>query len=226
MAGYITYWSKEHVGDLKRAGDAGPLSVIYGGPHTAMPSIVSLKVGDVVYPVTIQNGTLCVMARMRVEKVEPALDYLLRETGQQYSALIPEDTAIEEACRQRNSGDPASCFWLAGAKRVNSRKDLPAHITRVVTLEEQQEKPHKFHQVPHMCCAERAASGTGNEIRPRPLPVECLPDLRFGPTKALQKALRLNKKGGPMTASLSGFIRKMSAETQERFESLFAEEEP
>ena len=81
MAGYITYWSREHIRRLERAGDGGPLSVVYGGPHTAMPSIASLKAGDVIYPVTIRDGTLCVMARMGVETVEPALDYLMREVG-------------------------------------------------------------------------------------------------------------------------------------------------
>lgn len=48
MAGYITYWSREHIRRLERAGDGGPLSVVYGGPHMAMPSIASLKAGDVI----------------------------------------------------------------------------------------------------------------------------------------------------------------------------------
>ena len=37
MTGYITFWSKEHVRSLEKAGDRGPLSVIYGG-HYATPT--------------------------------------------------------------------------------------------------------------------------------------------------------------------------------------------
>ena len=221
MAGYITYWSKDHIKDLQKAGDTGPLSVILGSHHTAMPSIAGVRVGDTIYPVTIQGGTLAVMARMRVEKIEPAFDYLLRETGSPMSALIPEDTAIEKKHVQRNSGEESSWFWMAGAEYVNSRKALPERITRVVTLEEQSDKPHKRHQEPHTCCAKLAASGRGSEIRPRLLPPERLPDLRFGPSRAKEKPLRLGKDGGPTVVSLSGFIRKMSEETQAVFEALF-----
>ena len=35
MAGYITFWSKEHIKELQKAKDIGPLSVIYGSFKTA-----------------------------------------------------------------------------------------------------------------------------------------------------------------------------------------------
>lgn len=28
MSGYMTFWSKEHIRDMKKAGDIGPLTVI------------------------------------------------------------------------------------------------------------------------------------------------------------------------------------------------------
>lgn len=95
MAGFITYWPKEYVKNLKKAGDTGELSVIFGSHHTKMPSISSVKVGDVIYPVTLAKGTLCIMAKMPVEHIESAFDYLLRETGQIHSALVPDGYALE-----------------------------------------------------------------------------------------------------------------------------------
>lgn len=94
MAGFITYWPKEYVKHLAKQGDRGPFKVVYGGPHLKMPYISSVKVGDAVFPVSIQNKTLAVMARLKVEKVEPAFDYLMRETGRRRSALVPEGIAV------------------------------------------------------------------------------------------------------------------------------------
>lgn len=79
MAGFITYWSKEQVGKLKKEKDNGPISVIFGSAHTKMPSIKSVKEGDIIYPVTVSGGTLCVLARLPVEKIEPTYEYLIRE---------------------------------------------------------------------------------------------------------------------------------------------------
>lgn len=74
----------------------GPIRVVLGSIHTKMPSIANIKVGDVIYPVTLEDGTLTVMARLPVEKVEYAFDYLLRETGEYNGALVPEGVAVEE----------------------------------------------------------------------------------------------------------------------------------
>lgn len=90
MAGYITYWPREQVKKLQKEKDEGPVTVIFGSAHTKMPSIKSVKLGDVIYPVTIMDGLLYVMGRMPVEKIEPAYDYLVRELGNRCSALTPE----------------------------------------------------------------------------------------------------------------------------------------
>lgn len=96
MSGYIVYWPKEQIRKLKKAKDTGPIRVVLGSVHTKMPSIASVKVEDVIYPVTLENGLLYVMARLPVEKVESAFDYLLRETGDRHAALIPPGVAYEE----------------------------------------------------------------------------------------------------------------------------------
>ena len=46
MAHYIVYWPQDWVQELKKAGDTGPIKVVFGSIHSRMPSIVSIKVGD------------------------------------------------------------------------------------------------------------------------------------------------------------------------------------
>lgn len=68
MSGYIVYWPQEQVRKLKKMKDTGPICVILGSVHTKMPSVAKVKAGDVIYPVTLEKGTLFVMARLPVEK--------------------------------------------------------------------------------------------------------------------------------------------------------------
>lgn len=218
MAGFMTYWSKEYIRALKKAGDSGPLSVIFGSHHTKMPSISSVRVGDVIYPVTLADGTLHVMAKLPVEKIEVAFDYLMRETGGVHSALVPDGFAIQHKYHAGGT------FYLTNTEKYEREEDLPEE-TNVLILEELEEKTHKFHQEPQTCCAALAASGTcGSIIKARPLPSEAIPELKFGPTRSKQKALRLDKNGIPTIVSLSGSVRRMSEETQRIFESVFSNE--
>ena len=90
MAGYMVYWPQDRVQELKRAKDNGPIKVVFGSIHSRMPAITSVKVGDIVFPVTLMNKKLYVMARLPVEHREPAYDYLVRELGNSCGALVPE----------------------------------------------------------------------------------------------------------------------------------------
>lgn len=188
MAGFITYWPKEQIRELKKNKDNGPIQVVFGSIHTKMPSIKCVKEGDVIYPVTVSDGTLCVVARLPVEKIEPAYEYLVRELGNPCGALIPED------------------------KDWNWREYYGKAPV----------KPHSCHQRLFNCCSETAAvSAHGSSIELRPIPKEKLPQLMFGPTKAKQKPMLLDKNGSPKVISISSNVRKMSEETQELFDSLF-----
>ena len=229
MAGYVTFWSKEHVRTLERAGDNGPLSVIYGGPHTRMPSIAAVKPGDVIYPVSIRGGVLCAMARLEVETVEPALEYLMREVGRPAGAIVPKGVALERTGRGaenlldgRELDFSRSVFALSDGTWLKQGEALPQDLIKVYTRAHYIDRPHRRHQEPQTCCAELAASGRGSSIGPRPLPAEALPELRFGSSKSREKPLKLNRDGVPTPASLSGFVRKMSPETWDLFEKLFA----
>lgn len=214
----MTYWSKDYMKRLHIAGDHGALSVIFGSHHTSMPSISSVKVGDVIYPVTLAEGTLCIIARLPVEKIETGFNYLMRETGQIHSALVPDGFALE------HTYTAGGVFYMTNAGKYEDRDDLPKGTKRLIP-QELKEKPHKYHQEPQSCCAALAASGAhGSMITVRPLPLEVLPELRFGPAKSEKKPLKLNKNEVPIVSTLSGFLRCMSADTQRIFESVFANE--
>lgn len=90
MPGYMVYWPQDRVNEIQKAGDVGPIKVILGSIHSRMPSIASIKEGDVVFPVTLINKHLYIMARLPVEHREKAYDYLVRELGNQCSALVPD----------------------------------------------------------------------------------------------------------------------------------------
>lgn len=216
MSGYITFWSKDYVKEIEKHKDNGPFCVVYGSSHTRMPYISSLKVGDIIYPVAIREKTLCVMARLPIEVMEPAYDYLMRETGNYFDCLIPDGVLIQsqEIYGEFNIFKDGSGY--------TDKITLPNNFHTVIQKEDLKIKPHKFHQEPITCCANMAASGkNGSLIEPRLIPFERVPTLLFGKTKSSQKPLKFDRNGNLTSLSLSGFIRKMSDETFEVFEELF-----
>ena len=229
MAAYMTYWPGEQLRALKKAGDTGPIRVVLGSIHSKMPSIESVQVGDIIYPVTVIKGTLCVLARLPVEKKEPAFDYLIRETGQRWSALIPSGVACWEEGfrgdyryiihdRVEIPGEPGK---YRGVNMFSSPEELPPGYQIVNTTEEL--LPHLLHQRPFNCCSKTAVSGMhGSTIEPRPIPRELLPELRFGWPKSKQKGLRFNAKGDVLTMCVAT-TRRLSDETFAVFESLFSD---
>lgn len=219
MEHYTVYWPLDVINDLKSAGDQGPIKVVYGSIHSRMPSIVSIKEGDIVYPVNIFHKQLYVMARLPVEHRECAFDYLLRELGQQYGALIPDGFALE--CQ-----DIAGkiYYWTNECKSYNTPADVPKGM-QIIYLDEQIEKPHQEHQEPFNCCSEYAVWGTkGSLISPRLFPAELISKLRFGP-KGKERPLILQEDGSILPQSLK-VTRRMTKKTAKLFEELFQSNTP
>ena len=215
MIGYMVYWPQDRVKELEKAGDTGPIKVVLGSIHSRMPTIAAVKEGDLVFPVTLIKKQLYVLARLPVEHREPAFDYCMRELGLQYGALIPEGVAVEHQGRRH--------FWSGHNKFYDRLEEIPEG-TRLVPLSEQVEKPHLKHQEPFNCCSHWAAWGDrGSAIRPRPIPPELVPGLRFGHPKSKEKALLTDKNGGILAMSLQS-TRRMSPETLAVFEAVFAGE--
>ena len=183
MSGYITFWSKEYVKQIKKNCDNGNFCVVYGSQHTRMPGISAVKVGDIVYPVSIKDGTLCIMARLPIDKIEPAYDYLIRETGLPHSALIPEGILIQK------QGPYGQFNVFRNGSGYTGEIELPENIHTIIQEEVLSVKPHKFHQEPITCCADIAASGTkGSPIQERIVPIEDVKTFLFGKTKYLPPA--------------------------------------
>ena len=230
MAAYMTYWPGEQLRALKKAGDTGPIRVVLGSIHSKMPSIESVKVGDIIYPVSIIKGTLCVLARLPVEKKESAFDYLIRETGRRHAALIPSGVACWEDSFRKDRfyyiiHDRVEIPGQPGKYRDSNFYDSPADLPpgyRIVDAT-QEPPPHALHQEPFNCCSKTAVSGTGGStIEPRPIPRELLPELRFGWPKSKQKGLRFTPKGDVLVTCVTS-TRRLSDETFAVFESLFSE---
>ena len=217
MNGYIVYWTQEQIRKLEKAGDKGPLCVIYGSHYTAMPSISSVKVGDIIFPVTLIKGTLYAVGRLPVEKIEPAFEYTMRELGNHNSAILPNDVMI------RSQGKNGT--FLLSNIAMGYEKDIviPDSINTIID-EMPISKPHLRHQIPVTCCASLAASGEhGSEIALRPIPNETALSLRFGKTDKTAKLLKTNKDGVLTSISLACFVRRMSKDTFEIFEKIFNE---
>ncbi len=91
MAYYTVYWPQDRLDELRKSDDKGPIKVVFGSIHSRMPSIASIKEGDVVFPVSLLDRHLYIMARLEVTHKERAFDYCIRELGNLYRSLIPGD---------------------------------------------------------------------------------------------------------------------------------------
>ena len=216
MAGYMVCWPQDRWKEIKKAGDTGPIKVVYGSIHARMPTIASIKVGDVVFPVTQMNKHLYVLARLPVTHRERAFDYTMRELGTRYGALIPEGIVEEHQFKGVTS------YWSWDCISYKRLEDIPEGLT-IIPLSQQVEKPHLEHQNPFNCCSQWAVWGEeGSSIEPRQLPDEVLPDLRFGYPKSKEKPLKFTPKGSVLSSSLTA-TRRMSEETFAIFEGLFVQ---
>lgn len=124
MSGYIVYWPKDQIKKLEQEKDAGPISVVFGSAHSRMPTIKSIKAGDTVFPVTLIDKVFYVVARLPVESIEPAYQYLIRELGNRCGALTPSemdqneyyDTSIKpHQCHQK----PFNCCSETAAQGLH-----------------------------------------------------------------------------------------------------------
>ena len=207
MAYYTVYWSKDRLEELRKADDNGPIKVVFGSIHSRMPSIASIKVGDVVFPVSLFDRHLYIMARLEVTHKERAFDYCVRELGAHYKSLIPEGVVVKTS----------DTFFCAKDTSYKSIRSVPEDLTMIIP----DDKPHCRHQEPFNCCAEWAVWGeNGSVIQPRLIPDELVPLLRFGYPKSKEKPLRINSKGVVLAQSIAA-TRRLSEESAMIFEGLF-----
>ncbi|MEQ3328189.1 hypothetical protein AAA215_06610 [Phocaeicola vulgatus] len=207
MAYYTVYWPQDWLDELRKSNDTGPIKVVFGSIHSRMPSIASIKEGDVVFPVSLLDRHLYIMARLEVTHKERAFDYCIRELGNPYRSLIPGGVVVKVS----------DAFFCAKDVSYKSLQSVPENLTMIIPGD----KPHCKHQEPSNCCAEWAVWGeNGSVIQPRLIPDEVVPLLRFGYSKSKEKPLRINSKGVVLAQSIAA-TRRLSEESAMFFEGLF-----
>ncbi|MBF9142095.1 hypothetical protein [Hymenobacter properus] len=95
MNSYFILWPTDWCKRLVQVNDYGPFEVVYGGPHTSVPSLGKVAAGDFIYPVSIKNGELFILGRMQVERITEADVYLkeqniIRPYGEMWDTLATE----------------------------------------------------------------------------------------------------------------------------------------
>ena len=223
MIGYVIFWESEYVKKLEEYNDKGPLKVIYGSKYVVMPDLSMVNIGDIIYVVSVLEKKLCVMARLQVEKIENAFEYMYREFNSVDNTHIPEGTAIvsREKLGKFAIFNEGMGYLSSNGAHISCIAAIPRTVTRIIDKDTLSEVPHLFHQEPITRGAETAFSGeNGSEIYPREVSEEDLPLLKFGWPKRKQRAVAL-RNGAPDPCSFRGYVRRMSDFTFEYLESLF-----
>jgi hypothetical protein len=112
MSSYFVLWPNDWCKLLAQANDAGPLQVVYGGPHASVPSLGKVKVGDIIYPITIKSGQLFIIGRMQVERITQAEVYLQEQNINRLDNNLWDTSAPKLIKQQPELGHriPRSCI--------------------------------------------------------------------------------------------------------------------
>jgi hypothetical protein len=127
---YTTFWSELRCRSLHKHSQEGTrLELLFGGPHTSEPSFrrAGVSPGDYIYPVRVLQGTLYVLARLRVQRILSVPEWIAS-----YPHLFAD-------CQP---GDPLTCLtdalilseWVMGtleATLVNWRRVYPELCDRL-----------------------------------------------------------------------------------------------
>jgi len=76
MNAYFILWPNDWCKRLIQAGDNGLLQVLYGGPHSSVPSLGKVAAGDLIYPVMVKEGQLFILGSLQVAHITEAEAYL------------------------------------------------------------------------------------------------------------------------------------------------------
>ena len=224
MAAYVIFWEREYAEELKEHNDRGPIKVIYGSKFVVMPDLSRVNIGDIIYAVTLSGNKLCVMARLPVEKIENAFEYMYREFNCVDRTDIPEGTAVVSRKELGTFAVFSGGMGYLSSKgaHISCIAAIPENVTRIIDKDKLSYIPHLFHQEPVTCGAETALSGEhGSEIFPREISEEALPLLKFGWPPRKQRPISF-KNGLPDIRSFKGYARRMDDFTFKYFEGLFS----
>lgn len=122
---FTVLWSQADCKHLETIGDTGSLEVAFGGPHTSMPTLSKLRVGDRLYALAVRNGDLYVMAWLD-ELVDP-------------DAFVRARVGLEPHCQCGTLEERA--LWSAAGHLVPSTCVLNAVTGRGSTIRHDRRVP-------------------------------------------------------------------------------------
>ena len=104
---YTVMWARDYCAALRKAGEAGrPLVVLFGGTHQSAPSLLRAGVspGDTVFPVSVYQGSLYVLAGAVVREFVALADYAVTHLGLDRESVAGlQEYEIKEEVRQHCS---------------------------------------------------------------------------------------------------------------------------
>ncbi|PJJ54894.1 hypothetical protein [Hymenobacter chitinivorans] len=115
MNSYFILWPNEWCKRLAQANDAGPLQVVYGGPHISVPSLGKVMPGDLIYSVAIKDGQLFILGKLEVEQIQDADSYLKQQRVSKPDGELWDTLALPLLKQQPHLGHliPRSCIEKA-----------------------------------------------------------------------------------------------------------------
>jgi len=78
---YTELWSSHRIDLLRKAHQEGArLEVLFGGPHSSLPSHrrYGVTAGDYIYPIRVDKGVMYILGRMRVREILTLEEYIDR----------------------------------------------------------------------------------------------------------------------------------------------------
>lgn len=72
MSRYFILWSNDWCKKLEKIADFGPIEVIYRGEYQSVPALGKVAIGDTVYPVRVNGGSLYLLGRFEIAEIVEA----------------------------------------------------------------------------------------------------------------------------------------------------------
>jgi len=138
MDNYVILWPNDWCKALEKAGDKGPIEVIFGGEHQSVPPLGKVSVGDTVYPVRVNGGVLYLLGRFEITAIDDVEKYLSLNKLERPKGML-WDTASGIVLKEKpelGHRIPRNCVNHAAiGKGTHLRFDNPVPLSIVEKLE-------------------------------------------------------------------------------------------
>jgi beta-glucosidase/6-phospho-beta-glucosidase/beta-galactosidase len=95
MSSYIIFWNKNRIETYSKNDDIGPLSITFGGPHQSQPVLGKIKIGDIIFPITVIDGVMYILGRMEIEEIITENEFLEKNIIENKENLVWDQYCIK-----------------------------------------------------------------------------------------------------------------------------------